>query len=320
MFGKKFALFSAIGVVLLLGSLFVVRRWYVAAFPELESGIYTGVLVFKNSKKSVPWIVVRRPGEPSLAVAVGLVTVSAQRVAPVDALSGARQPLFIGGAEVRLRLTGSASKPGRYDGEFINPVSQDSGTWFLNKTDVAALAADQESDIARWFSLWQELEQIEGEIQGVQRTVDDQTSTIENLHRAVSEGETLRRTADVRLGRTDSEMEAAADELRARQQRLDGKLRDFDLTQRISKEGRLVFLSRETISRESRWIELTLQMLAPETSIGFDQALERAERVRGLKDAIAKEREALAAKSTRSATSSNTPAVASEEEFYERLR
>jgi hypothetical protein len=317
---RKFALLGAVLMVFLAVLAIVIQRWYVAAFPELAPGAYSGALIFQGSKKQVPWLVVRRPGEQSLAVSVGLVTVSAQRVSPIDPVRGTRQPLFVGGSDVRLRLTGTQSTEGRYEGEFLNPISQERGSWFLAKSDLTKLSTEEEGDLTRWFSLWQELEQIEGEIQESQRKIDDQTASIENLHRVVSEGDVLRKTADVRLGRTDSEMEAAVDELRTRQQQLDRKLRDFDLTQRVSKEGRLVFLSRETIQRESRWIELTLQLLAPETSVGFDEAMERAERVRGLKQAIAKEREALATRSVSGDPTKRGVDADSEGEFYEHLR
>lgn len=322
---RKVALLGLLGIVVLVGVALAVQRWYVAAFPELAPGVYGGALIFDGArsggaKRQVPWVVVRRSGEQSLAVALGLVTVSAQRIAPIDPINGTRQPLFVGGSEARFRFTGRPAAEGRYEGEFLNPISQERGSWFLTKAEVAALSSEREGDLTRWFSLWQELEQIEGEIQESQRKVDDQTASIENLHRVVSEGDTLRKTADVRLGRSDSEMEAAVNELHMRQDQLDRQLRDFDLTQRVSKEGRLVFLSRETLQRESRWIELTLQLLAPETSIGFEEALERAERVRKLKQDIAKERAALATRSTSQSSSGERPPASSEEEFYEQLR
>jgi hypothetical protein len=211
-------------------------------------------------------------------------------------------------------------KEGRYEGVFLNPISQERGSWVLLKSGNLGIVPETEADLTRWYSLWQELEQIEGEIQISQRKVDDQSGSIENLHRVVSEGDVLRKTADVRLGRADSEMEAALDELRVRQEQLDRKRRDFDLTQRVSQEGRLVFLSRETIQRESRWIELTLDLLAPETSIGFDQALERAERVKKLKEAITKEREVKATRSVAESPVERDRESRSEEEFYEHLR
>jgi hypothetical protein len=317
---KRLALLMLLSVAVLAGGTLAVRRWYVAAFPDLPPGVYGGTLTFSGSKREVPWLVFRRPGEQSLAVAVGLVTVSAQRVAPIDPVRGGRQPIFVGGADVRLRLTGDIATEGRYEGQFVNPISQEHGSWVLVKQDFSGTSSGTEQELTLWYSLWQELEHIEGEIQASQRTVDDQSGSIDNLHRVVSEGDVLRKTADVRLGRADSEMEAAFEELRARQGQLDRKLRDFDLTQRVSLEGRLVFLSRETIQRESRWIELTLDLLAPETSIGFDQALERAERVKKLKEEIGRAREAKAARSVAESPGVNSGQLNSEEEFYEHLR
>jgi hypothetical protein len=236
-----------------------VKWWYLAVFPELAPGTYSGVLTFEGSHRRVPWLVVRRPGEQSLAVSVGLVTVSAQRVAPFNPLSGARQPLLVSGSDLQLRLVGSSTSDGGYEGDFVNPISREHGSWSLKRIDASKLSVEKDIDLTRWFSLWQELERIEGEIQDSQRKVDDQISSIENLHSVVSEGDLLRKTADSRLGRADSEIESAQRELIERQRRLDQKLRDFDLTQRVSKEGRLVFLSRETIKHESRWIELALK-------------------------------------------------------------
>jgi hypothetical protein len=292
---KKTAIFTVIlGALVLLAVRFIPRQLFVrGAFPELEPGIYLGVLRLDNSSKEVPWLVVRRQGDQSLGVAVGSVSFAAQRIAPVDPLSGSRQPLILGGAEDRLRLTGALEEPGRYTGEVFNPISSERGSWSLKRSEAVAITSDTEASLTRWYSLWQELEEIELQIQATQRKGDQQTAAIENLHRVVSDEDTLRKTADVRLGRADSELEAAQGELNARQERLDRKLRDFDLTQRISKEGRLVFLSRETIQRESRWIELSLKLLAPETSLGFDQAIARAERISELKGAIARERRAL---------------------------
>ncbi len=311
---------AAMAIAAISVAVFTAKRWYVAAFPDLPPGVYGGTLKFERSKIDVPWVVFRRPGEQSLAVAVGLVTISAQRVAPLDPVSGAQQPLFIGGADLRLRLTGYMAAENRYEGEFLNPISQERGRWVLLKRDNLGMAPEKEADLTRWYSLWQELEHLEGEIQISQRKVDELAGSIENLHRVVSEGDVLRKTADVRLGRADSEMEAALDEQRLRQEQLDRKLRDFGLTQRVSQEGRLVFLSRETIQRESRWIELTLNLLAPETSIGFDRDLERAERVKKLREAISKEREVRAARSVADTSSAPGRESQSEEEFYEHLR
>ena len=172
----------------------------------------------------------------------------------------------------------------------------------------------------RWFSLWQEVERLEDQILTSQRNTDQQRATIDNLHRYVDDEDALRKTADVRLGRTDSALSSARDELALRQSQLDRALSDFDLSQRISQEGKLVFLSRETLQRESRWIELSLRLLAPETSIGFEQALERAERVTALKASIDRERRAIIQKAADELPRNEGAEIQAEEEFYGHLQ
>lgn len=319
---RRFVFIALALLALLGGSVFLLARWYTAAFPDLAPGVYVGTLKSDSPKRVFPFIVAKRANEQSLAVAIGDLRVSAQRIAPIDPFGKTRQPLVIGQSDVRLRLTGSETAEGRYAGDYDDPISRESGSWTLEKARLSGIDQGTETELSRWFSIWQELSSIESEIQTAQKQVDEQRQSIDDLHSYVSDGSTLRKTADVRLGRADSEIDSARDDLRERQRRLDRELRDFDLSQRISQEGRLVFLSRETIQRESRWIELTLKLLEPETSIGFDQALERAERVRALKNAIAKERAEPKDRDERTPTPTSLKRETEtdkEEEFYGQL-
>jgi hypothetical protein len=232
-------------------------------------------------------------------------------------------PLIIGSSETRLRFTGREIAQGEYGGEFLNPISNEKGTWVLRKMPDAPISPTLEDDLSRWYALWQELEGLEGEIQNAQAKADQHRSAVDNLYRYVSDGDALKKTASERLGRADSEIETARAELAEQQQALDQKIRDFDLAQRISPEGSLVFLSRQTIQRESRWVELTLKLLSPESSPGFQQAVEKAQRVKALKRQIAQERKnaeqsgALAGTGSRWAPKKEAE---SEEEFYGQLQ
>lgn len=317
---RRIALFTLALFLILGGAAAFLFRQYTSCFPEIQPGVYAGTLEGSKGVAPTPWLVVRVPGEQSLAVAIGDVRLPAQKVAPLDPSGRTRLPLVVGENEARLRMVGSERQPGHYEGTYTNPISHEQGRWRLSLLHDVPGALVVEQDLTRWFSLWQELEAIEHEIQESQRKADEQRVSIENLHRYVSDGETLRKTADVRLGRSDSELEAARSELQQRQQQLDKALRDFDLSQRISREGKLVFLSRETIQRESRWIELTLQLLAPETSLGFDRALERAERIQTLKKTIAKEREGVVERSTQDRYQGKERETRDEEEFYGHLQ
>lgn len=306
--------------MVLIGGLAVFRR-YTAVFPDLDPGVYVGTIEKDQDGLKVPWCVVKHQGEHSLAVGVGDVRVAAQRVAPVDPSGTTRLPLTIGDSTTRLKFTGNqAEQPHRYEGRYYNPISNEKGEWKLARVSAESVPIKTDHELVRWFSLWQEVERLEEQILVSQRSADEQRSKIENLHRYVADEDVLRKTADVRLGRTDSALSAARDELALRQSQLDRGLSDFDLSQRISQEGKLVFLSRETLQRESRWIELTLKLLAPETSIGFEQAFERAERVRSLKASIAQERKAMIQKAADERPRNDGSETRAEEEFYEHLQ
>jgi hypothetical protein len=302
------------------GGLFLFKK-YTAVFPELSPGVYVGTIERGEQGLVVPWYVVRYEGEHSLGVSIGDVRIAAQRVAPVDPSGKTRLPLTIGDSTIRLKFTGTrAEQPNSYEGRYFNPISNEKGKWRLSKVSPESASIKTDQDLVRWFSLWQEVERIEEQILASQRSADEQRAKIENLHKYVADGDTLRKTADVRLGRTDSALSSAIDELGLRQAQLDRSLRDFDLSQRISQEGKLVFLSRETLQRESRWIELTLELLAPETSIGFEQAFERAERVRSLKASIIQERKGIMKQAADERPRKEGSEERAEEEFYEHLQ
>jgi hypothetical protein len=318
---RRVLLISCVVVCLVVAAGVIAMRRYTAVFPDIAPGTYTGQLTAENTGRSVPWCVVRFEGEQSLAVAIGDATLPAQRVAPVDPSGSTRLPLIVGGSESRLRLTGKPSEePGTFEGEYLNPISNKRGRWRLAKLSMQPSSAKLDHDVTTWFSIWREIERIEEEIQDAQQKADQQRASIDNLHRFVNEDGPLRKTADIRLGRADSELEAARAELQQRQSQLDRASRDFDLSQRISQEGRLVFLSRETIQRESRWIELSLRLLSPETSPGFDQALERAERVRALRREIREAREAAVQRSTGQRYKGESIETEHEKEFYGNLQ
>jgi hypothetical protein len=218
-------------------------------------------------------------------------------------------------------MTGEASgQPGEFEGDYLNPISQERGGWKLTKLATNPGSAKADHEVTTWFSILGEIEHIEEEVQTAQQRADQQRASIDSLHRYVNEDDTLKKTADMRLGRADSALEAARADLQQRQAQLDRASRDFDLSQRISQEGKLVFLSRETIQRESRWIELSLKLLSPETSLGFDQALERAERVQSLRREIAKERDAAVRRTTEQRYKGETRETQNEEEFYGQLQ
>ena len=303
----------------LLGWMFFTRVSS-GVFPALIDGTYVGTFQAAGAARARPWSVVKEGGSPELAVFIGDVRIPAQRIDPRDPSGKTRLPLIVGGPEARLRFAGKEVASGEYGGDFIDPLSNEKGTWRLLKVPSDTIAAGLEDDLTRWYALWQELESLEGEIQQAQAKADQQRSAVDNLHQYVSDGDALKKTANERLGRADSQIEAARAELVEQQRLLDQRIRELELAQRISPEGALVFLSRQTIQRESRWVELTLKLLSPESSPGFQQAIEKARRVKSLKREIAAERGTRSDSSGEGSRWAPKRELESEEEFYGQMQ
>lgn len=301
---------------------------YTGGFPELAPGVYSGLMVDSSSGSS-PWLVVREEGQGGLTVALGDEVIQPQKFSSSELKVRSKpngghtfnrgRPLMVG-TDKRVRFVGAGDDSNVFGGDFEIVTKGQRGTWTLVRRSETAITQTEQGDLTRWYSLWREVEGIEQEIAQARIVTDRNRDSVSNLNHYVGEGQALRATANRRLGHADSQVEAAREELSQRQEQLDRSISDFELTRRISPEGKLVHLSRETLQRESRWIELTLKLLAPETSLGFDQALERAERVRELKRKIAEQRKAKLEAGERDRYQGRSPETNREEEFYGQLQ
>ncbi len=309
-----------VGVVLPIVAWALFLRGASGTFPILMDGTYVGTFGVEGAATRYPWSVVKEPNGESLAVFVGDVRVPAQRVDARDPSGKTRLPLIVGTSETRLRFTGNELAQGEYGGDFINPISNERGAWTLRKVPSDLIATALEDDLSRWYALWHELEGLEDDIQRAQAKADEHRSAVDSLNSYMSDGDALKKTANERLGRAGSEIESMRADLAGQQQLLDQKIRDFELSQRISPEGALVFLSRQTIQRESRWVELTLKLLSPESSPGFQQAIEKARRVKNLKRQIAQERGNASKAGAETGQGAPKREIESEEEFYGQLQ
>jgi septal ring factor EnvC (AmiA/AmiB activator) len=177
------------------------------------------------------------------------------------------------------------------EGSCVDVMSGEKGNWSLKRAALlGSVSAELRAELFSWAEIRRELDRTEQELELLRRKSDSQQASIDTFQRYVLADDALKQKAESRLGSTSSaiqELRAQADGLRAR---LDESLRMLETAERLSPAGSLVLGSRESIERESRWIELTLRLLAPETSPGFEQSLERAERVKALQDKIAAER------------------------------
>ena len=309
-----------IGIVALVVGGFMLVREFNRGFPQLRPGIYAGTLVSEGDGKALPWWVEASVGNPDIFVSIGVDGVPAQRGVIVEPSSRTRLPLIVSGEERRFRITGREDEEGSYEGDYADPITSDRGRWKLQRVEVGGLEKAERDDLVDWVTTWQALRAVEVKIEEVKEGFDTVEGRIEKLHRYAVEGDSLQKAADSRLSSTASSLDDISKNNAAKRGELDELLRNIDISKRVSPEGRLVELSRESIQREGRWIERALQLSAPEMSGGFEQDYERALKVKALQDQIDDERGLIQNLTEGPRYREKNSERESEEEFYNELR
>jgi hypothetical protein len=306
-------------VSLIVGGVLLVREFN-RGFPQLRPGIYAGTLVSKGGSKTIPWLVEASVGSSDLFIAVGADGVPAQRGVVVEPSSGTRLPLMVSGTERRFRITGREDDGGEYQGDYSDPITSESGTWTLKRFEVSALEKPERDDLVDWVATWQSLRAVEAKIEETKKSFDIDEGRIEKLHRYAVEDDSLQKAADSRLSTTATALDDVKRQNAAKRTELEGILRNIEISKRVSPEGRLVEMSRESINREAKWIEQALQLTAPEVSGGFEQDYERALRVKALQDQVSDERGLIRNLTEGPRYRGRSSERDSEEEFYNELR
>ncbi len=304
--------------VVLVGYLF--WRDVSRSFPDVPQGVYVGMILYEGQEGGVPLYVERSTSSTSLLVAVGDQKIPAQHAPIRDSLGRARLPLIVSGPDSRLRLTGARKDEKRYEGECLDPIGNKKGTWYLQKTDIAREIDREDGDLYAWIAVVSELQKVEDAIESVKVRYDSQKTKMEKLGRYLANDEPLREKATSRLSSASNALDAARSDLAKVRAALDATIRNVELSQRVSPKGRLAFLSRESLQRESRWIEITLRLLAPETTPGFEEQLERAYRIKAVQDEIEAERRRMEEIDTLDRYRGAGNETSSEEEFYRGLQ
>ena len=261
---------------------------YKLVFPALPSGVYGGVLHIDGGLSRSLFVDSSRAPR-DLVVALEDEAMPAQRATTVDASGATGLPLIITGSGTRLRLVGSEKRPGRYEGSFIDPIRNEKGRWVLQRFDVPPLSQAEQESLAAWGAAFLELRAVEHELFDVMGA------------------------SDPIFGRRATEAVGTGDDISSLTGDLDTAVRTMESAAKVSPQGVLVSLSRESIARDARWIEQVLEAGLPDTKPSFGQEVERAYRVKDLLDQISEERRKLDALE---GADREREEVAGEEEFH----
>jgi len=317
---RALAVLFCVGIVALVGGGIVLVRDFNRAFPQLRPGSYAGTLMSRDTLDTIPWWVEATVGSPDIFVSVGLPGVPAQRGVVVEPSSKTRLPLIVSGSDRRFRIIGREDDNATYEGDYTDPITSERGTWRLKRFEISPLEKVVRDDLVEWVTTWQSLRSVETKIEEVKNIYDTDEGRIEKLHRYAVEGDSLQKAANSRLSSTASALEDLKRENSAKKGQLDELIRNIDISKRVSNEGRLVELSRESISREARWIEQALHITAPDVSGNFDAAYERALKVKALQDQISDERGLIRSLTEGSQYRGQDRERESEEAFYHELQ
>lgn len=287
---RVLVLLFCVGTVVLIAGGIVLVRDFNRTFPQLRPGAYAGTLVSADKSDAIPWWVESTVGSPDIFVSVGIPGMPAQRGVVVERSSKTRLPLIVSGSDRRFRIIGREGDDGTYEGDYTDPISSERGMWRLKRYEISALEKVIRDDLVEWMTTGQSLRAVEIKIEEVKNAYDSDEDRIEKLHRYAVEGDSLQKAVTYRLSSTASALQELKRSNVTKKAELDGLLRNIEISKRVSNQGRLVELSRESIAQEARWIEQALHIAAPDASGNFDAAYERALKVKALQDQISDER------------------------------
>jgi hypothetical protein len=317
---SRVVVLPAIVALLLLVTGGVLLSGFREAFPLMRPGLYVGTLESLSNSTAVPWAIEVSPGGSDVSVAVGDARVPALHTVVSAGTKNTRLPLIVGGSERRLRITGREAGEGKFEGEYSDEVTSDRGKWHLQVVVIKPYENGRERDLKGWAITWRALRAVEQKIEEAQGTFDGDGAKLDSLRRSADGLKDSGESNNEGRSTGAPSLEAIRGNIAVKKSELAAILNTLDISERVSAEGRLVEMSRESIQREGRWIEKVLKLTAPDVSEGFEVDYERARAVKALQDQIADERGLIRNLAEAPAYREKRSEAESEEEFYNGLR
>lgn len=202
-------------------------------------------------------------------------------------------PVKITGPQGVVQFVGSETQPGKFSGSVLNANNRVRGQWELNAIEEQAEAepnipADR---IKAWHEMRVVLQEIEERIGSIEPKVNQQNKEIARITEFITEEEKLKKRADEKYNRMKEELASLERILKVKHKEGRNLERQFDISQRVKGMGRLVALSRDSLEREARWIEVMERSVTGEYPPDFEEAYRRGVKIMELKRQIAREKD-----------------------------
>lgn len=255
-------------------------------------GTFVGFITLEgDSKEKFPLLIHRSSIKPEILTIIGGSLGSFDRF-PLS-LNGPRalEPLTLGSGRVVLSTDPEDPGLSGMQGEAMIESSKSRGLWRVTPTEVANLAGAP--NLAKWVAAYVKLNQSSEAVNKDQADVASLRAERDRLNRLVVERPDFREAAQSRLGKTSNSLETTKASLLTLRAELIPLERQLQVASRVTANGKLVELARESMDRDSEWILAALQKVSPEISKDFERALEKGRRVTELRDQIKAEQAAI---------------------------
>lgn len=298
--GKK--LLSVVLILLCAGGAagyFLFIKGSRGTFPVIAPGSYLGLLegrINGQDNAALKMYVEKDSGSKTLfAVTSGewepLVTDNRLDQEGGSALGAAPVKLRRGGET--LILTGKQTADRVYEGGLSNQAGESRGRWKISPMNELSpvKSGEQAEKIRAFLILKAELNDIDEKIGAAEISVAQQKSETARLTHYITEGQSLKRNADLKYNQAREELKTVTGQLEQKKQEAKSLGEKFEISQRVTAMGKLVYLARESLERENRWLDSMFKYHGSDLNADLDAATQRGERIIAIKNEIALEQD-----------------------------
>jgi hypothetical protein len=278
-----------LGLVVLFAYLWTGAR---AGFPKIAPGSYIGSISIPDTKEipsALKLYVERAPSDDELLFVVVRDGWLPQKVLPASQPGADGSfPITISGKDGSFRLEGRQIANGQYSGKVVYIDSGRVGSWSLNPITQNELqqSENETGEVRDWLVLQAGLFDAINRTSALGESLAKQKLEIDTLSGYVTEGGDLKARAEKKLDLIRRQQDDAR-QLLERKQKEAKELEDkIEIAESVTRMGKLVSLSRETVEREARWADSMLR------SVG-DYTVSDAPTSPGLPDPSAKIRQSI---------------------------
>ena len=205
-------------------------------------------------------------------------------------------PIMIQNDDSRLRFTGTPQGDGRYSGDVEFLPGDESGSWTLHELDLIPHSnwRMDDDELAHWLRLSTELRDSARKVVASKQEFEAQEAEIDKLSNFITDADSLKQRAEDRFQKVKgeyTELKTKVEALRAQTVQLKNQVA---LAQRVTQQGTLVSLARESLDRESRWVDSMFRSEVGTSGQDFVSGVRHGEKIIALREQIAIEREKIA--------------------------